>query len=260
VLHADLPARLPVSATPPDERPELDADRLWEQYKNALDEYRFQVNLNWSRSQYFFVLNVAVLVAGLGLLGATGISLAVDGTVFAIGAVSASISILASQTQHDYFRNSRDLKTSLEEKLGLGPYAIATTTGMGGKRHRLGRLTTFQKAMLGALCLADLTGLGVTVVHATRAQERPAVELATRVVLAGRRDAQMFPLVLSRAGHIAASVSVRPGEVAMLTVRPGHYDADLLAPRLCRTNVTVTTAPLQRLTIHCAATVGKHRP
>lgn len=207
-----------------------------------------------------FVLNVAILVAGLGLLGATGISLAVDGTVFAIGAVSASISILASQAQHDYFRNSRDLKTSLEEKLGLGPYAIATTTGMGGKRRRLGRLTTFQKAMLGALCLADLTGLGVTIVHATRTGELPAVELSTQIVVAPPRDARVIPLVVSRAGRINASVSVRPGEVAMLTVRPGRYEADALTPALCRTEVTVTTAPLQRLAIHCTSSVAKHRP
>lgn len=33
-------------------------------YKVAVEEYRFQVDLNWKRTQYFLALNVAILGCG----------------------------------------------------------------------------------------------------------------------------------------------------------------------------------------------------
>ena len=41
---------------------------LLELYRVVIDEYRFQVRLNWDRTQYFFVLNTAVTTAAGTLL------------------------------------------------------------------------------------------------------------------------------------------------------------------------------------------------
>jgi hypothetical protein len=35
---------------------ELSEERLWNLYGNVLEEYRFQVSLNWQRTQYLLVL------------------------------------------------------------------------------------------------------------------------------------------------------------------------------------------------------------
>ena len=54
------------SPGPPD--PDPSRDDLWRLYTHAVEEYRFQVSLNWQRLQYFMGLNVAVLSVGAGLL------------------------------------------------------------------------------------------------------------------------------------------------------------------------------------------------
>jgi hypothetical protein len=116
----------------------IDHDDLRDQYRLALDEYRFQVNLNWTRSQYYFALNLGVLVAATSLLAAaTRVPHELIAAIFLLGALLASISIFANYTGHTYYRETRDLKTRLEHDLGLGDRAIATTPGMGSARHRL---------------------------------------------------------------------------------------------------------------------------
>jgi cytochrome c-type biogenesis protein CcmE len=59
--------------------------------------------------------------------------------VLAVGAVIALLAILASKTQHDYYKNVRDLKEELEQRLGLGGLVLRTTRGMGGARARIAR-------------------------------------------------------------------------------------------------------------------------
>ncbi len=45
-------------------------------YKVAVEEYRFQVDLNWKRTQYFLALNVAILGVGTGLVVTIQVSVA----------------------------------------------------------------------------------------------------------------------------------------------------------------------------------------
>jgi hypothetical protein len=104
---------------------------LREQYRLAVEEYRFQVGLNWRRSEYFFVLNVGVLVAGATLLASDKAPRALVGLVFMLGALLASLSFLANDTQSGYYHAARDLKKRLEERLDLGGGALATTPGHG---------------------------------------------------------------------------------------------------------------------------------
>lgn len=43
-------------------------EELVDLYKLAVDEYRFQVNLNWDGSKYFLAFNTAVIGVGAGLI------------------------------------------------------------------------------------------------------------------------------------------------------------------------------------------------
>jgi hypothetical protein len=259
-LHADLPAPLPVLPTGDGEPTGLDEDRLWEQYKNALDEYRFQVNLNWSRSQYYFVLNVAILVAGVGLLGTTVVPLGVSMVVFGVGAASGWISIMASDVQKGYYANARDKKKALEKKLDLGEWSLATTVGQGGARARLARVTTFQKTILMALIAADLTGLGVSVARALRS-DVDHVRLAVRVAVRSAHP-RAVPVVFSRNGEVVAAIVSAPGATTLVNLRPGDYDISALAPAPCNSTATITRVPLQNVLLRCGmapAPRGTHR-
>jgi hypothetical protein len=140
----------------------LDRDRLEAQYDRAVTEYRFQVDLNWKRSEYFFVLNVAVLVAAVTLLASDRVPRSLNAAVFGAGALLAAMSMLANHVEHGYYRSARDVKRRIEDELGLGDLAISTTSGMGSGVKRLGRVRTFLAVMLTALVVIDAFGIGVS--------------------------------------------------------------------------------------------------
>lgn len=143
--------------------PPLDREELREHYGRALDEYRFQVDLNWKRSQYFFVLNLGVLVAATGLLSASKPRAELIAALFVLGAILAGVAAYANQIQHGYYRRTREVKRALEERLELGDLALQSTPGMADPnagrtpvrvRHAL-------TGFLAALGLADLLGLAL---------------------------------------------------------------------------------------------------
>src|SRR2546422_11317465 len=106
-------------------RPE-DVERRehFELYKLAIDEYRFQVELNWKRSQYYFVLNAAIIALGANFLrGDKKDDWIVAAWVFGGGLLIVGLSLLATFTQHEYYRAARDGKTMLETRLHLGELA-----------------------------------------------------------------------------------------------------------------------------------------
>lgn len=134
-------------------------DRLLELYKIAVDEYRFQVDLNWRRSQYLFVLNAAVLVAGVGILAsATASRFLVGPLPFLAGIVLAVMSVLVTRTRHEYYRAARDTMVDLRKQVAGTSGAVATTPGQGSGRRRRVRVTTLQYAILATLGLADGVG------------------------------------------------------------------------------------------------------
>jgi hypothetical protein len=51
---------------PPDDGGGIPAVDL---YKNVVDEYRFQVQFNWQRTQYLLAFNAAILAAAVALAG-----------------------------------------------------------------------------------------------------------------------------------------------------------------------------------------------
>lgn len=138
-------------------------EELWGLYRIAVEEYRFQVNLNWQRSQYFLGLNAAVISVGAGLvrLGPpkaieNGAPLTV--AVFLVGLILAVFSIFAVWKQHGYYQTTRDRMLQVGRCLDLGPLAVASTPGaMGASRWRL-KVQTVSYAVLAVLACIDLFG------------------------------------------------------------------------------------------------------
>lgn len=136
---------------------------LWDQYVLAVEEYRFQVDLNWRRSQYSFALCAAVLAASFALLNSA--AQVPDHLVALAFVASGSISLLAmatTRTQATYYRSARATKAVLEERLGLGEFALRTTPGMKGRLPGLGKVKTFQNAVFGILALLSIAGVFAT--------------------------------------------------------------------------------------------------
>jgi hypothetical protein len=168
--------------------------------------------------------------------------------VFGGGAAIGVVSVLATDIQHSYYRNARDLKGQLEDELGLEEHAIATTKGQGGGRKRIAKIQNIQKFMLVSLIVADLTGLGVSIARAVRSSQAAKVELAVRVV--GRATKAAVPVVVSRKGDIAASTTAPAGSIATVEVRPETYSVSvLLGSKVCTVTETVSSSPLQSVVV-----------
>lgn len=116
---------------------DLSADELIEIYKIAIDEYRFEVQLNWDRTVFYLTLNSGLIAIATGLLklqGSSFLNLIVAG-VFFIGLSVSLIGLRSVRKGHDYYRQTVVKKTLLEERLGLtksidagGPTMAVTTT------------------------------------------------------------------------------------------------------------------------------------
>lgn len=138
---------------------------LADQYRHAVEEYRFQTDLNWRRSQYYFVLCAAVLAASFTLLAnADRFAGALVALAFAATFIITLLAIAASTTQHGYYREARDKKAVLEKRLGLGEFALNTTPGMGaGIARRFGKVTTFQNVVFAVLAIVSVAGFATAV-------------------------------------------------------------------------------------------------
>jgi hypothetical protein len=142
-----------------------DGNDRFELYKIATDEYRFQVTLNWSRTQYYLGLNVAIIGAGTGILklggGHPATPLVIG--VFIVGAATSALSAVVNVRQHTYYKATRGRMKRIEASLGLPEgFAIATTSGMrqekrtGFNRLTVTRLTSIIFIILGAI---DIVGI-----------------------------------------------------------------------------------------------------
>jgi hypothetical protein len=133
-------------------------------YRVAMDEYRFQVNLNWQRTQHWFTINIAIPGAAIGLLRiAKGGTFFLVAAIFLCGALACAVAVIASATQRGYYRAIRDHKGRIETWMGLGELAIVTTVGMGSGGRRLIRVTTLYTLLLLLLGLLDLGGGGYAI-------------------------------------------------------------------------------------------------
>lgn len=118
-------------------------DELFELYRLALDDYRFQVQLNQDRSRYFLVLNLTVIGIATGVvqLGQGTLSILVA-LLYAAGFLFCIFSIFALQAQRKFYRSARDQKIHFERQLELNGMSITPVDRAEGKL--VAKVTTFK--------------------------------------------------------------------------------------------------------------------
>jgi hypothetical protein len=161
----------------------LSTQQLLDLYRIAVDEYRFQVKLNWDRTAYLITLNSGLIAVATGLLkvgSAAVLDIFVAG-VFLVGAVVSAVSIKNILTGHRYYRRTILKKTVIEDQLGLTKpleqysgrptLAISTTVGQDEalqilhdtekwlkRGHRLTSITSWTVWILILFILFDAGG------------------------------------------------------------------------------------------------------
>lgn len=103
-------------------------DALLKAYSEHAAEYRMEVQMGWSRLQFFLTLNVALLAAlsgfgGKGIVAAAG---------YLAGALASMLGAHVVLKTHRYYVNAREAFKAIERELGLDAFGMATTPGMLG--------------------------------------------------------------------------------------------------------------------------------
>jgi len=145
-------ARLPEQPANGDGLPPADI------YKVAVDEYRFQAQHNWSRTQYLLAFNAGILTAGAAVASQGGRGAA---PVFLFGVVSAFLSAVAVGTQHDYYRAARDRMQRIEVAVRVPHDQRMDTTATLGHRRRVVSVNTVVYLLLAAIAAADVVAFGI---------------------------------------------------------------------------------------------------
>ena len=124
----------------PQNVPEVSRSELFELYRIALEEYRFEVKLNNDRKIHYLVFNAAIFSTGTGLWKIGGVR-AVDAfvaVIFLVGVFAAYLGATAVKRGHEYYRRTVYKKALIEDLLGLhqpipdhasATLAITTTKG-----------------------------------------------------------------------------------------------------------------------------------
>ena len=134
-----------------------------ELYKNAVEEYRFQVQFNWSRTQYLLAFNAAILAAAVALSAREdrGASL-----VFALGVVASLLSAVAQRTQHRYYRAARDRLRRVETMFDIPEEArVDTTSKLGGRRQSV-KVQHVVYLLFAAMAVAQFIGFLIVLIRA----------------------------------------------------------------------------------------------
>lgn len=136
-------------------------DKGLDLFKIAVDEYRFEVTLNWQRSQYLLALNAAIVSVGTGLLSAgspTPGRAFLTTCVFAVGVFTALFALIATDTQRGYYQAARDHMKSVAKALEIEGWSTRTTPGQGGSAPRLMKVTTAVSVLFVIIAVVDLVG------------------------------------------------------------------------------------------------------
>jgi hypothetical protein len=148
-----------------------DRPELLKLYELTLQEYRFQVLLNWDRMKNVFVVDGVLVGAAAGIwkLGSASAPSSVAGWILLLAAINSVLGILGSRTGHAYYRETRKVKEALEKALGLPSrgFALTVTAGMreGHEPHTIPltpkrrltrwatRVTTYMEIVLTAVAV-----------------------------------------------------------------------------------------------------------
>jgi hypothetical protein len=146
-------------------------DELLDLYKVAVEEYRFQVQLNWDRTKYLLGFNTAIIGVGTGLIkiGSRSAATPLLIGIFVVGLVAATLSIFAVYLQHAYYRSTRDRMVALASQLNLQDTGVATTPGIRNERidfvSRLGRVQNILYSLLLIIAFIDILGIVYVSTH-----------------------------------------------------------------------------------------------
>ena len=96
-------------------------DQLIDLYRIAIEEYRFEVKLNWDRTAYYLTVNGGIVPVAIGLLkiGDQPIYNLFVAGVFLFGFFAAWTGFRAIKMGHEYYRRTIMKKTLIEDVLGL---------------------------------------------------------------------------------------------------------------------------------------------
>jgi hypothetical protein len=126
-----------------------------ELYKNAVEEYRFQVQFNWTRTQYLLVFNAAILAAAVALSARPGRAAAL---VYALGAIAAALSSVVTATQHGYYQAARNRLKRVEVMFHIPDAARVDTTGNQGARRVQIKVTFVVNLLLWSMVAGHIAG------------------------------------------------------------------------------------------------------
>lgn len=105
-----------------DKADELEQKKLLlEIYKIHVDEYRYNVSLTWDRTRYLLTLNSTLTVAALTLFrfAEQPVEYLFLGTIFFVTILTSWYSVQVAILGKQYFRNSKRVLRTVEERLGL---------------------------------------------------------------------------------------------------------------------------------------------
>lgn len=101
---------------------QLTPDQLIDLYKIAIEEYRFEVRLNWDRTTYYLAVNGGIASIAVGLLKLSHQPAILDlfvGGIFLFGFFASLAGFRAIKKGHEYYRRTIIKKTLIEDVLGL---------------------------------------------------------------------------------------------------------------------------------------------
>jgi hypothetical protein len=177
------------SGAAPPERHELQ-----KQYELVLQEYRFQVQLNWDRTKHFLIFNTAIFAAAVALYkgGSTASAKLGIAVLMILATANSFVGRHALSLGHEMYRNIRGTKTKLEKLLGLADHAILSTAGMkrdhdaapegtpGSGRSRIGTITFQLQALL--VLIGSFSAVGaVYAIYEAAAGQTPATNASESV-------------------------------------------------------------------------------
>ncbi len=128
-------------------------------YKVAVEEYRFQAQFNWSRTQYMLVFNTGILAAATAVASRSGRGAVL---IFLLGALAACVSVLVVRTQHDYYRAARERMRRVEIAVGIPADQRTDSTSTLGGRRRTASVNQLVYLLLGAVALTN--GIGAVLI------------------------------------------------------------------------------------------------
>lgn len=124
-------------------------------YKAAIEEYRFQAQFNWSRTQYLLAFNAAILAAAVGLAPSSGRGSVL---VFLLGAVVSVMCQFVIVTQQTYYHAARDRMRRVEAAVGVPQDQRVDTTATLGGRERFISVNQVVRLVLATVTVGNVVG------------------------------------------------------------------------------------------------------